>query len=520
MPKCLSFPLLCGLACAALAAAASPQDAAGELPPAVRQALVQAGVGPDALAAVALPLQHAAPPWQHRASVPMQPASTMKIVTSIVALDRLGPNHRGSTELRSSAPLSAGVLMGDLVLKGGADPDLGVPQLWALLLDLRQAGVETIQGDVLVDRSLFSPARMDLGLAPFDESPEFAYNVIPDAVHLAGHLLPLELKSDTTRVTASTVPHLPAIVIDAAAMTIKADRACSDWDDDWKPAVIERSEGGTPGPASAAGGEAKTALVRPVTHIRLQGAYPPNCTQRTGLQLVDRLELEDQLFRALWRGLGGRWNGAARELTHEPHKGGGPDQGRVLARRTSRPWGEVLRTMNKSSDNALTRLLYLQLGVPGGGDTRQAADRQVRGWLAQHHIDATGLVLDNGSGLSRSERITPLQLASMLKVAHAGSHAADLAMSLPTVGVDGTMRNRLKHSPASGWARMKTGTLRNVVALAGYVNDAQGRPWAVAMMINHERALRARPALDALVDHVARVGFTPARQIGPLAEGP
>ena len=516
MPKCLTFALVCGLSCAALAAAAGPQDATPVLPLAVRQALVQAGVGPDALAAVALPLQHAAPAWQHRASVPMQPASTMKIVTSIVALDRLGPNHRGSTELRSAAPLSAGVLMGDLVLKGGADPDLGVPQLWALLLDLRQAGVETIQGDVLVDRSFFSPARMDLGLPPFDESPEFAYNVIPDALHLAGHLLPLELKSDTSQVTASTVPRLPGIVIDAGAMTIKADRACSDWDDDWKPAVVTRSEDGTSSTRDAGASGARAH----VTHIRLQGAYPPNCTQRTGLQLVDRLQLEDELFRALWQGLGGRWNGVARELSDAAQKTVTPDQGRVLARRTSRPWGEVLRTMNKSSDNAHTRLLYLLLGVPGGGDTRQAADRQVRGWLAQHHIDATGLVLDNGSGLSRSERITPLQLASMLKVAHAGRHAADLAMSLPTVGVDGTMRNRLKDSPASGWARMKTGTLRDVVALAGYVNDAQGRPWAVAMMINHERAVRARPALDALVDHIARVGFTPAHQIGPLAEGP
>lgn len=502
MPRCLSFALACVVA--SFAATAVAED--NQLPPAVRDALAKAGVGADSLAAVALPLQHAAPPWSYRANVPMQPASTMKIVTSIVALDRLGPNHRGSTELRSAAPLAAGVLHGDLVLKGGADPDLGVPQLWALLLDLRQAGVQTIQGDLLIDRLLFNPPRLDVGVPPFDESPEFAYNVIPDALYLAGHLLPLELKSDASGVRAGTVPALPGIDIDATAMTIDPARACRDWDDDWKPALVTRSGGRI--------------------DIRLQGVYPPNCTQRTGLQLIDRLELEERLFRSVWQSLGGSWTGVAREVTRQAPP---PAGSRLLARHSSRPWGEVLRSMNKSSDNARTRLLYLLLGSGDtagdpGGDTRAAtrarADAQVRGWLAQHGIDAAGLALDNGSGLSRSERITPLQLASMLKAAYRGRHYADLAMSLPTAGVDGTMRNRLKSSPAAGWARLKTGTLRNATALAGYVNDAQGRPWAVAMMVNHDRAGQARAALDALVDHIARVGFTPPRVVGPLGEGP
>jgi serine-type D-Ala-D-Ala carboxypeptidase/endopeptidase (penicillin-binding protein 4) len=123
-------------------------------------------------------------------------------------------------------------------------------------------------------------------------------------------------------------------------------------------------------------------------------------------------------------------------------------------------------------------------------------------------------VLDNGSGLSRSERITPWQLAQMLAVAHKSRYASDLQMSLPTAGVDGTMRNRLKDSPASGWARLKTGTLKNVTALAGYITDPEGRPWAVAMMINHDDASKARTALDALVDSFVRVGPYPTRRRG------
>jgi serine-type D-Ala-D-Ala carboxypeptidase/endopeptidase (penicillin-binding protein 4) len=475
---------------------ALPAAAQMSLPPAVRQVLRQANVPSDALAAVAIPL--GAPslwvrPWRHRDQVAMQPASTMKLVTSIVALDRLGPNLRGFTELRSAAFVQDGVLQGDLLLLGGADPDLGVPQFWALLMELREQGITTIAGDLVLDRSLFRPARMDLGVPPFDESPEFDYNVIPDALHLAGALLPLEIKSDASSVSVRAVPALQGLTL-RSQMGVNSAR-CNDWDDHWQPALVERLDGNTT--------------------VTLQGAFPANCMRRTELQVVDRQELAERLFRTLWQGLGGQWTGRAVEAT-APSANVAPGVSvapstRVLARRTSRTWGEVLRPLNKTSDNALSRLLFLQLGVPAMASdplatTQALAEREVRRWLAENQINDAGLVLDNGSGLSRSERITPWQLAQMLAVAHRSRYASDLMMSLPTVGVDGSMRNRLKDSPATGWARLKTGTLKNVTALAGYVTDPQGRPWAVAMMLNHEDAAKARPALDALVDSFARLG--------------
>jgi D-alanyl-D-alanine carboxypeptidase/D-alanyl-D-alanine-endopeptidase (penicillin-binding protein 4) len=412
----------------------------------------------------------------------MAPGSTMKLLTSVVALDRLGPNLRGHTELRSAAALEGGVLQGDLVLRGGADPELGVAQFWALLLDLRQRGVQHIAGDLLLDRTLFRPARPDLGQPPFDDAPEFPYNVSPDALMLAGNLLPLELQSGADTVRASAVPPLPGLVLTSRMQLI--DAPCADWDAGWKPAQV-----------STQGSQ---------TLIELQGAFPRACTQRVALQLVDRDELTARLFRSLWQGLGGSWAGQARAAA-------APEGTQVLARREARPWGEVLRHMNKTSDNAQARLLYLLLGVPAmaahpQASTFELAERAVRDWLAEHGMDDSGIVLDNGSGLSRSERISAWQMARVLQVAWRGRHASELLMSLPTAGVDGTLRRRLKDSPAAGWARLKTGTLRDVVALAGVVNDAQGRPWAVAMMVNHEHAERARPVLDALVDHIARRG--------------
>jgi D-alanyl-D-alanine carboxypeptidase/D-alanyl-D-alanine-endopeptidase (penicillin-binding protein 4) len=494
--------LSAGAACAAAFAAAfaaTPARADEPLPATVRAALAAAQLPETALYAVALPLEGAfARPWRLRSGVPVQPGSTMKLVTSIVALDHLGPNHRGFTELRSAAPVAGGVLKGDLVLRGGADPDFSAAALWALLQDLRATGITAIEGDVLLDRTRFRPSRLDLGVPPFDEAPEFPYNVIPDALNLAGSLLSFELRSTPEGAVATPVPPLPGVRL-RSAMTPVAAR-CNDWDDHWKPAQVAPGE------------------------VTLNGRFPTNCIVRAQVQLIDRDELAENLFRSVWAGIPGAtpWRGRVRAAA-------APADTRPLARRESRTWGEVLRPLNKTSDNALTRLLFLELGVREQGSdtttpTLELAARSVRRWLRGHGIDDTGVVLDNGSGLSRSERISPDQMARMLVVAWRGPHAADLVMSLPVPGVDGTMRNRLRDSPAAGQARLKTGTLRDVVALAGYLRGPDGRPWAVAMMVNDPRANAVgRPVLDALVDHFVRVGphgAPAAAAVGPQGEGP
>ena len=485
---------LLALACP-LGAAQARRD---PLPQAVQDALAHAGVPPDALAGFAAPLAGGLRRWEFDADRPMQPGSTMKLVTSVVALERLGPNLRGRTELLGSAPLDGDVLRGDLVLRGGADPELGWPQLWQLFVELRESGVREIAGDIVLDRSLFTPARTDRGLPPFDEWPEWPYNVIPDALNLAGSLMALEIRSDADTVSARSVPRLDGVELRAAFALV--DTPCNRWSAGWQPAQVVESPPPPPGEVSAGG------FV--TTVVELRGSFPRHCTVRTELQLLDRDRLADATLRTLWSRLGGSLRGRVRE-------GVAPGGARLLAQRLARPWGEWLRPLNKQSDNPLSRLLYLQLGAAAaaagtpGLTTAEAAGQEVRRWFEQRGIRTEGMVLDNGSGLSRSERLTPRQLAAMLQHAMNGPNAADLLMSLPTVGVDGTMRNRLRTSPASAWARLKTGTLRNVVALAGVVPDDRHRPWVVVLMLNHEHASRARPALDALVDAIVRGQVAP-----------
>ena len=522
-----------------------PPDSA--LPMAVAQALQQALVPAEAFAAMVVPVAlpgdglrgvkrgalqaaQAGPRWQVQPDKPMQPASTMKLVTSIVALDRLGPNHRGFTELLTTAPQQGELLAGDLVLRGGADPELGLMQLWALLSELRWLGIREIAGDIVLDRTLFRAAPGETPAGPFDERPEFAYNAVPDALQLNNNLLGLELSTEGpgrgNGVVARLLPPLPGVEIDTSALRLTA-RLCRDWADDWQsPPLLAEPEPGW-------------------LRITLQGGFPRGCTQRTALALIDSAALAERHLRWVWEGLGGQWRGRLREASGpviaplapaavaaalvppNAAKGGQwvatgvawagtagatPPGVRVLARRLARPWGELLRMMNKQSDNPSTRLLYLSLGLAGMAEdpatpTAELAARVVKAWFSEQRIPTSGLVIDNGSGLSRSERITPRQLVQMLQAAQAGRWGPELLMSLPLAGVDGTMRNRLKTGPAAGRARLKSGTLKNAVALAGYVPDEDGRWWAVAAMVNHDQALAARPALDALIDWVAAGGM-------------
>ncbi len=479
---------------AAAALSAGPAWAWGPLPAAAREALARAEVPEEALTGIVMPVDgwRWGRTWAREADRPVQPGSTMKLLTSAVALDRLGPNLRGRTQLLSAAPQVGDVLQGDLVLRGGADPELGWAQLWQMLLELREQGVRRIDGDLVLDRSLFRPARIDRDLPPFDDTPHLAYQVVPDALMLTGQLMGVEITAGADTVQARTVPHIDGVEL--LASFEPADRPCAQWSRDWNP--VQLTDDGTR------------------VQIRLGGRFPRDCRIRTALQLVDRDRLAELSLRTLWTQLGGTLGGRVRE-------GVAPPGARLWAEHVARPWGEVLRTMNKQSDNALSRLLFLQLGVvdasgeqvgeqvrQGASDpplsTTERAQRTVRGWLAERQIGDRALVLDNGSGLSRSERLTPRLLAQVIAAALAGRHAPDWLMSLPTVGVDGTMRNRLKDSPAAGWARLKTGTLRDVAGLAGVVRDTAGRSWIVVTLINHDRAAQARPALDALVDWVAR----------------
>jgi D-alanyl-D-alanine carboxypeptidase/D-alanyl-D-alanine-endopeptidase (penicillin-binding protein 4) len=463
------------------------------LPEPVARQLVTSQLPDDALSV--LVLRGDTVMLAHRAERPMHPASTMKLVTTLVALEQLGPVFRGRTELRTNAPLVDGVLKGDLVLRGGADVDLTDDVLENMLRALRNQGVRQIDGRLVLDRQLFNPARSDIGAAPFDESPEAYYTVIPDALMVNKNMLQLDLRANGQRLQINSQPALDNVTVESNMTLVQAD--CRQWENGWKLPEAERED--------SPNGAGKI-------RVTLHGTFPKNCAQTYSINVVDRQDYVDRLFRLRWKELGGTLRGTTVE-------GVMPQDARLLAEHASRALPDVIRDTNKPSDNALARTLFLSLGsleadpaigshaLPATGETTAArAERTIRGWLRNHAIDDTGAVFENGSGLSRTERISPVQMGALLQAGLRSQWAPEFLSSIPIVGVDGTMRRRLRDSPAAGHARMKTGTLKNVVALAGYVLDASGRQCIVVAMINHDQVGdgKGRAVLDTLVDWVAR----------------
>ena len=460
------------------------------LPTTVVSMLKDANIPADAMGAIVIRVSDGATILAHRSEVSLQPASTLKILTSIVGLERLGPTYRGRTELRTKGEQVDGVLRGDLVLRGMGNPDLNWEALQRTLQTLRHKGISEIKGDLVLDRQWFQPPRADLGVPPFDETPEFQYNVIPDALLLNTNMLQLDLESgereNAPSMRANLTPAMDRVTV-ISNMTF-VERACTDWEDGWKLPTVSRGDNG-------------------VIRITLEGEFPKKCSASTSINILDRVDFADRLFRTLWRNLGGTFSGQTRESTvSDPATA----DTRVLTQHQSRTLSEFTRDINKRSDNPMTRLLYLTLGAMATDDsatiTTARAEKQVRTWLKQHGIDDDGLVLENGSGLSRIERIRPAQLAAVLKAAYRSDWSPEFMASLPIVAVDGGMQRRLRDSPAAGHARIKTGSLRDVAAVAGFVPNAANEICIVVAMINHPLAKGsvARPILDALLDSVAR----------------
>ena len=462
-------------------------SAQAQLPDAVKAQLAAANIPDTAVGALVLRGNDTL--VSHLADRPMQPASTMKILTTLAGLEQLTPIFRGRTELRTAAPLTGDVLKGDLILRGGADMDLSGEVLTRMLQALRNQGIRQIDGRLVLDRELFSPARLDVGVPPFDESPEAYYNVIPDALLINKNMLLLDMRSDGQKVRLAMEPALENVTIDSDFTLINGD--CAKWEAGWKLPEVRRS------------GERLTVL--------LHGTFPRNCVAANSINVLDRHDYLDRLFRLTWKQLGG-------SIGPETVEGAGPADTRLLTDHVARALPELLRDINKPSDNTLARTLFLSLGslqvdnyygskpLPGTGPTAQRADVTIRAWLRAKGIDDAGLVLDNGAGLSRGERITALQLGRVLQAGMDSRWAPEYISSLPIAGMDGTMRRRLLDSPAAGRARIKTGALKDAVAIAGYVPDANGKLCVVVAMINSDLvgAGRGRAVLDALINWVAR----------------
>jgi serine-type D-Ala-D-Ala carboxypeptidase/endopeptidase (penicillin-binding protein 4) len=439
------------------------------MPEPVAAALKQANVPAASVGAVVIPLSGSGLILTVNENQPMNPASTMKLVTTLAALELLGPQYQWRTEALSVAPIRNGVLEGDLWLRGSGDPQLVVEDFWLLLQRLRGLGLREIRGNLLLDRSVFQPVVHDA--AAFDGEALRPYNAGPDALLLNYKAVSLYFVPDPENMQAHVyaLPALAGMVVPAKVRATAG--ACGDW-------------------RARLGGDFTDAL-RPV----FRGAFPLTCGDKVWhVSALDGARYTEALFRGLWEASGGMWRGRVRE-------GSVPIDAKRLVQHESKPLAEVIRDINKYSNNVMARQLFLTLAAEAGRRPAsiEGAQRTVGDWLVSRGLARAEFVLENGAGLSRIERLTPSGLARLLQAAFGSPLMPEFISSLPIVGVDGTMRRR---SGAAGSAHMKTGLLADTRAIAGYVLAASGRRYVVVAFINHPNAGAAAPALDALLNWV------------------
>ena len=455
------------------------------LPAAVVAALRRADVPVDAMSALVVPAEGSSGlRLRHQSDAQVNPASVMKLVTSYAALDLLGSQFTWSTRFLTDGVIDNGALRGNLYVRGGGDPKLVIERLQEAYAALQAQGVNVILGDLVLDHSAFDLPEIDPGA--FDGEALRPYNASPDALLFNFKSVILKFQPDPAAGVARVVsePPMAGLAIDPTVPL--APGRCSDW------------RGGL------------GARFDDPDSIRFTGRYPAACGELTwpvAYQQPGTYAL--RAFEGAWRAMGGLLTGQARSgLT--------PPQARLLHEARSLPLADILIDVNQWSNNVMAQQVFLSLGdvplapeagAPAGRRSSFERARAVVGqwWQRTFGPQVVAPVLENGSGLSRVERITPEALAVLLRHAARHAQAQPFVQSLAVAGVSGTAARiaRDPRSPAYGNAFLKTGTLRDVTGLAGYVNAANGSRYAVVGFVNHPNAGAARPALEALVEWVA-----------------
>ncbi len=467
----LSRLLIAVCLCCAIVAAA--EERAARLPQPVAQALAQAGIPESSVGVYVQDVNSERPLLALGEERALNPASTIKLLTTYAALDLLGPAYRWATEIYTTGSLQGDVLAGDLVMKGYGDPHLTLENFWLLLRNLRARGVREIRGDLVLDHGYFAPAE-NADAGRFDNEPTRPYNTPPDALLVNFKAVRLQFLPDTERRALKIVaePALPQLQV--LNNVILDDAPCGDWVNRLNLTVL--------GDATA-------------VRLLFAGNYSVVCGEKErNYSVLGHSQYVHGLFKILWGELGGTFAGGVRDADT-------PVGARLLFAHQTQALAEVVRDINKFSNNVMARQLYLALGaiVLGAPATSEKAARAITQWLASRRLTIPELALENGSGLSRIERINAKHLVQLLLLAHRSAVMPEFVSSLPLVAVDGTMKKRLSGSAVAGQAHIKTGSLSDVRAIAGYVLDASGRTVAVAFFVNHPRAPGAQAAQDALV---------------------
>jgi len=453
-----------------------------ELPNSVASALKNAGIPQQSVAIYVQAVESNSPILNHNADKSMNPASVMKLVTTNAALDLLTPTYRWKTEIYKDGSVNNGVLDGNLIIKGYGDPSFKAQEFWHLLMRLQQAGIKEIKGDLIIDKSYFEK---NVGnRKTFDNETWRAYNAEPSAFLVNGRNTSFKLMATETTVNISQEFELPEVQI---INNIKLTQGiCGEWRSRFGYTVTPKQDGAM---------------------VTFNGIFSADCGERyLELSVFEDDQYAFYTFKKLWGELGGKFNGNLK-VQFKPQDT--PSIAVKLLEQLSEPLGYIARDINKWSNNLMARQLLLTIGVEqlGAPATEAKGAATIKDWLTRKSLNRepfnfNELVIENGSGLSRIERISAEHLGQMLVSAYISPVMPEFMASMPILSQDGTLKKRLNDSVAANHAHLKTGSLDAVSAIAGYVLDANNHRHVLVMFVNHAKAAASKNAQDALIEWV------------------
>jgi D-alanyl-D-alanine carboxypeptidase/D-alanyl-D-alanine-endopeptidase (penicillin-binding protein 4) len=445
------------LALSAFAAVVGLQAAEPELPLPVRTSLDIRQLPHDSLSIFVQDLDSGEVILSWNDQVARNPGSTIKLLTTMVALDILGPAYTWNTDVFVMGDVENGRLEGDLLLKGYGDPFLVTERVWQLLRQIRQMGIREIHGDLHIDDSYFYLP--DYDPAAFDRQPLRAYNVAPNALLMNFKVVRywFEPEHDTDSVRVWLDPPLENLGIEnELSLTAGSCRGYQ------RGITISANEA--------------------IDRMTFSGKFPSGCESYA----MDRTALSHNefvygLFMSLWRESGGEFFGGWQNVV-------APEDLEPAMSFPSLPLADVITRINKYSNNVMARQLLFTLSseVLGAPGTEEGGREVITNWIADAGLNLDGLILANGAGLSREVRMTAAGMGRLLEFGWRQPYMPEFASSLALAGKDGTLRRRFDDASLDGIAHLKTGSLDDVVAIAGYLQARSGRRFVVVTMQNHE----------------------------------
>ena len=448
------------------------QAGAQALPPDIEAALQRARLPKEAVTFLVTDAEGRQPPrLAHRANAPMNPASLTKLVTTFAALDLLGPAFSWSTPVYADGAVRDGTLTGHLYLKGQGDPKLVLERLWLLLRRVQALGIKRIDGDIVLDHSAFEAATVPPG--DFDGETQRPYNVAADALLINYHAVVMTFTPDPAQGVARVQYEPPLAGVQTQDTVPLESGPCTDW------RATLKAQLGDP------------------ARLGFAGRYPGSCGERSwSVAYAEPGRYGSRAVAGLWREMGGQLSGQVRDAQV-------PAGLKPLFSASSPPLADVIRDINKFSNNVMAQQLFLTLSLQQKGLGSVDGSRDVlRQWWLRRFGESDLPVIDNGSGLSRDTRMSAQALGRLLQAAWAAGTMPELLASLPVSGVDGTLRRTARGTP--GTAHLKTGSLRDVQGVAGIVHGASGRRHVLVALANHPNAAALRPVIESLIDWTTR----------------